>query len=216
MAVTLLYSGLPTTIDSLTLDASLSENHQTDVEVTDHPVEQGADVTDHRRRKPDSLTLEGIVSNYPLPSATDVEALQEWQGRQWYSRSSASFGRAESAYQQLLDLADSSVLITVVTNLRIYENMTLTSLHVPRDAKSGQMIRFTATFREIRIVANKTIQVKAATSRATKKKDLNKKNAPAASAPVKRQSVYHYAGQFTSNQSLKTPFAGVVDFFTQH
>lgn len=50
----------------LTLDASVSEQHQLDSEVTDHPVESGVNFADNIRPLPDMLTLNGVISNTPI------------------------------------------------------------------------------------------------------------------------------------------------------
>lgn len=52
--------GLPIFFDTI-----LSETHSNVSELAEHPVELGADVTDHIRHQPESVTLEGVVSNTP-------------------------------------------------------------------------------------------------------------------------------------------------------
>ena len=47
-------------------DATLHESHDGDVEITDHPVESGANVADHIRAKMTTLSLEVAVSNKSL------------------------------------------------------------------------------------------------------------------------------------------------------
>src|SRR5713101_5273233 len=65
--------GLPTPaipavalLDVITIDATLQEVHKADAEVTEHPVELGADITDHVRPKPVELRIEGIISDTPI------------------------------------------------------------------------------------------------------------------------------------------------------
>lgn len=50
----------------MTIDATVSEQHQLDSEVTDHPVEKGVNLSDHVRALPDTLTLNGVISNTPI------------------------------------------------------------------------------------------------------------------------------------------------------
>lgn len=47
------------------LDATTSEEYQDTVTITDHPVEQGANVVDHARDEPERITVEGLVTNVP-------------------------------------------------------------------------------------------------------------------------------------------------------
>lgn len=51
---------------SLVLDVAISEQHRSSATATEHPVEQGVNITDHIRPEADELTLEGFVSNTPI------------------------------------------------------------------------------------------------------------------------------------------------------
>lgn len=206
-------------IDSLKLDASLSETHQTAIEVTDHPVEEGVDMSDHRRRKPDSVVIKGLVTNDPTPapnaaSSPTTFTVIDSEGNQkgtlnYYYRSQFDAIAAGRAYQTLLDLADSKRLITIVTAIRSYDGMTMTQLDVPRDAASGQALEFTATFREIRVVQNQTIKISAKTTRASKNQNLSKKVPPEASDAQKRpKSVLK---SVTDSTVAKHPVDSLVD-----
>ena len=56
------------------LDASLSESHSMNATVTEYPVEEGADIADHIRRQPDTITISGIVSDTPLVYLASLQA----------------------------------------------------------------------------------------------------------------------------------------------
>lgn len=182
MAVTLLFTKKRTQLGGITLDAAITEHHGVSVEVTKHPVEAGANISDHRRVQPRSVTVEGVITNTPIPGPTDPQVTQEFNGHPFVSRSQYDPTRAGNAYQDLLDLASSSTLVDVVTTMETYSNMTLSSLDIPRDARTGEAVRFTATFTEIRTVSNATVQV-SKTLRGQKKDNKHKKTAPDASAP---------------------------------
>lgn len=188
MAVSLLFKKTRAKLGTLELDASVSESHSSSVEVTRHPVEQGAKITDHRLENPDELTITGVISETPLPTSDVSTELRTSEGRQYQGRGQAAAGRVASAYQELLELKASETLLTVVTALRTYENMCLTSLEVPRDAKTGRALRFTAKLTQVRVVQNKTVQVQAKTTRAVPKADLNKKVTPPADQATKTKS----------------------------
>lgn len=57
---------------SLIFDCDMQEAHELANEATDHPVEQGADITDHVRRALDRFIVEGYVSDSPTLSNPDV------------------------------------------------------------------------------------------------------------------------------------------------
>lgn len=50
----------------ITFDVIENELHESVAEVTDHPVEEGLNVTDHVRPLPDRFSLTGYVSNTPI------------------------------------------------------------------------------------------------------------------------------------------------------
>ncbi len=49
-----------------TFDAKTTEEYTEDAAVPDHPIQNGANVSDHRRDKPLKLVVEGIVSESPF------------------------------------------------------------------------------------------------------------------------------------------------------
>lgn len=143
---TLLFQKTQAKLGSLELDVSVTEQHQMQVDVTEHPVESGASLVDHVRPKPEVLTLRGLVTNTPNnvdpdnPDPTNAE-------------------RAGRALAQLRELKDSGTSLTVVTALRTYENMVLASVDIPRDASSGQALLFDATLREIRTATLRVVLI---------------------------------------------------------
>lgn len=167
------YTPTLTKIDTLLVDASIKEDHDAEVEVTDHAVEQGAAITDHARPKPVELTIEGLVSNTPISisqqsqSASSVGSSSAPSSYGIYtmmpagttSGTAGARGFAEAAYTMLRDLRDNPRLITIVTGLRKYTNMLLTSLKVPREAKTGEALNFTAKFKEVRLATTTTTVV---------------------------------------------------------
>lgn len=159
-SASLVFRDGPTKIESVEVDCSITEQHSGEVEVTEHPVEEGFNVSDHARPKPDALTMDAIVSNTPINRTQRKRVVQAF-GFQ-FETSTLSDQRqgvasyAEAAYAKLRDLKDAGKVITVVTNLRTYDSMIITSLSVPRDARSGDALRFSIAFRQIRVVRNKS------------------------------------------------------------
>ena len=56
--------------DTLVVDACVKEDHALENATTDHPVEEGYNVTDHSRPQPRRLSLECVVSNSPIGRST--------------------------------------------------------------------------------------------------------------------------------------------------
>jgi hypothetical protein len=132
------------TLSALELDAVLSEQHDFESEVTEHPVESGANVSDHIRNKPATLKLECVVSNTPIFQKEVVERMGGFR--------KGSPGRAEDAFATLMRLREEQQPITVATRLKAYSNMAIASISIPRDAKTGDTMRFSLVLKEIRLV----------------------------------------------------------------
>lgn len=142
-------------IGLLTVDANLSENHAVTVQATKFPVERGTDVSDHKRRMPDEITIEGVVTNTPVAGQFDNDFPNPTP-----SSPAAGFGqRGDDAHTYLDSLADSNDLVQIATQIKTYDNMQLTSLRMPRDVKTGDVFHFTATFQNIITVDTQVVQV---------------------------------------------------------
>lgn len=172
--ISLLIAPTLTTIDSLTLDASISEQHSSEVEVTEHKIESGATITDHATPKALKLSIEGVVSNTPT-NRSAVARIVETMGILVTSTSpfeakQGAVGYAENAFAILENLRDHPKIITIVTKLKTYNNMILQKLNVPVNALNGEALRFTADFQQIRLVQNQIDTVTIAKTPAAKKK----------------------------------------------
>jgi len=129
-------------VGTVELDASLEELHTVEIENTQHPVERGADVTDHVRIRPLRVRVTGIVTNTPIEFLASL---------------TNSSSRAEEADEALELIMRNQQLITVVTSLRQYENMILKRKEVPRSAQLGNVVRVTMELEEIIIVDSETV-----------------------------------------------------------
>ena len=133
-------------IGSITLDASVRETHLTTCDLTENPVEDGATITDHVRFKPVELTIDGVISNTPISFAL----INNITGA--VDTVTSIFGqtnRSVEAYNNLLALQKSREPFEVITGLKRYTDMIMTSLSVPRDASTGNAIHFTAQMKQI-------------------------------------------------------------------
>ena len=150
-------------IDGYTIDAALSVDSSLVNDVTEHPVEDGADVADHVRARPVNLTIEGIVSDTPIGTVAD-----EREGVALPS---------QEAYSRLLEMSRAREPVTIQTDDRgTFENMILASLVAPVNALTGDALRFTAVFKQITLVTNSRAVVLVATPIAKAK--VNKGSKP--------------------------------------
>lgn len=192
-AASLVFKNGHTKIDSLELDVTISESHTGEVEITEHPVEEGFSVADHARPKQNNLTLTGLVSNTPI-SADQKKRTVEVSGIKLETTAlkdqiQGVAGYAENAETVLRNLKDTGKVITVYTHIRTYQNMILASLSIPRDGRTGDALQFTATFRQIRIVKNKTTKKVVAKEPKAQPKANAGKQTPKDAGDTKKKSI---------------------------
>ncbi|MBC8947228.1 phage baseplate protein [Xenorhabdus indica] len=125
----------------------ISEKHHDSAEITEHPVQRGAAISDHAYDKPSEVTMElGFAGGGSL---IDIFDLGE----------SGSLGSSPKAvYQQLLALKASKQPFNVTTGKRQYKNMLIRAIEVTTDKTSENVLMVTLTLREVIIVETKTVK----------------------------------------------------------
>jgi len=126
-------------IGSIEIDASIKEEHYSELAVTDNPIETGELVSDHAFMQPREITITGGVSNYPIADRFTL-------------LNGAVFTRASSAWQQLLDLQESATPFDLSTGLKQYKNVVIMTLEVAQDKDTFNILLFTAILREINFI----------------------------------------------------------------
>lgn len=133
-----------------TLDADLSDRHSRRVTISKHPIETGAKPIDHAELEPRTYMCEGIFTNVPLDAAT-----QQARGLAEGTPLDGSWVKSMAdALDQLLEMRQP---MTISTDMRVYTNMVMLTLDIPRDPSIGEAIQFTATFEEVRFVQTQTV-----------------------------------------------------------
>ncbi len=175
-------------IESIEIDSCLEETHTLTNTVTDHPVEEGFNITDHCRPNPDTVSLRCFVSNTPLSQEQVARAVR--QGDVDFTTSAAQAvdigaqdGRGANTYTKLKKLRDEGRLIQVVTPLRTYgvsstEGMVIEGITIPRTRFNFDGLEFSINLKQVRIVRNRsTLDVRPRDKRTQKKKKEGNKTA---------------------------------------
>jgi hypothetical protein len=162
MAVELLFGRRsPGKIGSITLDATLSERQVFRNEVTSFPIESGSNISDHVFRNPEEIEMTGFITNTPIKFLSGIRSSGEDLILDAYLTllSIAGYQYPEQAYNfniltDIVDTTNKNVLqlVDILSSMRIYTNMALVNLDIPRDAKSGDSMRFNVLFRKVNIV----------------------------------------------------------------
>jgi hypothetical protein len=137
--LTILEDGVPI----LTADATVSESHRQQANVTMHPREVGTDIADHIQPKLPEISANLIFSATPLNQPA-VE------------------GRIANVYDTLTRLQTERRLVTLVTTLRVYEGVALTDLSAPVSAQTGEALVVDTTWRLVPTVSTQQVAIPAA------------------------------------------------------
>lgn len=137
---------------ALMFDAVFEESHDSDLEITDNPVENGVLVSDHAYMKPLGLTISAGVSDAQLhksdskdPFATDLNSKNNLGSR------------TQNAFAALKLLQKQAEPFSIQTGLMLYENMLVKSIKTSQDVSTSSAFIFTAELREVLIVGTKFV-----------------------------------------------------------
>ena len=136
----------------------ISEKHSLKFRVSDHPLQDGATISDHVHQEMQECTVEGMFTNHPLRK---LEEVNEVKFKDEYATSDVKPTVSNTAlanFEKLKLLAKQRKPVRLVCSLEIYPKMVITGIDYDRDSKSGSSIRFTMTLREL-----KTVSLKATT-----------------------------------------------------
>lgn len=141
-------------IDGYPFDLEVSAAPAWPSEITDHPTEDGADLSDHIRNMPGTITLECIVSNDPIGTIANDRT------RQNIGDNTPS--PADDAYARLLDIRKARKPVTIECSFGILRNWGMESLSPTRDAQKSHGLYFSVVFKEIVTTEVKRVTVRAA------------------------------------------------------
>ena len=170
----------------------VEEAHRDDLVITDHPVEQGAAITDHAFKRPAEVRIIcGWSNSATLNSLVDGSVI-----------SAAFEGRVREVYRRLLGLQEAREPFSVTTGKRTYRNMLMSSLDVTTDQKTEYALLVSAVFREVVLVDTLTTTLAPAENQAN----------PASTAATQdvgvRQPVLAAAGHTISVENLLSKWRG--------
>lgn len=147
-------SGKRTKIGVLQLDCTLDETHSLENMITEHPVEEGVNISDHIRRQPRMLEITGVVTNTPVVNFDKEEPLSPD-----ISDTLSPVDRVRLAYAKVDELLVKGEIIDVQTTLETYRNMIIQDYSIPRNVETGNTLNVTISLREL--LTAKTEQVAA-------------------------------------------------------
>lgn len=165
----------------LVFDAVFEETHESDLEVTDNPVETGVVVSDHAYMKPLRVKISAGVSD----SRLNIFSSDPFE---------SAAGRSRRAFELLTELQKKAEPFDLQTGLKLYKNMICTSVRSSQDKDSSAALLFTAELREVIVVYTQVVQYPPRKSGATKrqagpKKDKGEQQGTEVTSAPKKQSL---------------------------
>jgi len=138
------------------LDASLSETHELTASTSQHPIEDGSLVSDNYTPHPQRLTIEGTITDTPVQYLSAVTSGMGGLGSvtNWAGIMPTSI----NAWLLLKALWKSGAPFDVSTGFDLYKSMTITRLVVPRSAKIGRQLLFTAELEQKLILKKESMK----------------------------------------------------------
>ena len=135
------YTGTVKKTVQMLFDAVLRTEHLNSRQITSHPVNNQANISDHSYKIPSTLTMDVGVSDV-MYNFNPVNIIM-----------SDSNSRSVNAFQKLNELADLGEPLTVYTRLNTYKNMVIESVRAREDYKSITEMRATINFQQIQIAS---------------------------------------------------------------
>lgn len=165
----------------LILDSANEIKHSNNAEPTENAVEAGVPFTDHVDVKPKEVSFNGIISNAPIvleeallgnvagavgslvgAFAGSVAGAASKGGAAVLGgllMNNRNTDRVREGFNALLEIQAKAIPCTLITGLRAYDNMILTSFEPVETSQAGRSLMFTATFTEIRIVQSRKVKI---------------------------------------------------------
>jgi hypothetical protein len=157
--------GLGTLIPNVVIE----ESHDDELEITDHPVDRSADITDNSFRRPSALQLRyGWAPGAPLVGGLVGTILPVTSGLVSGVNQVLNAGDdyLTSIYQKLRDLQATRQPFTITTGKRVYENMLLRRISFTTTAETEYSMIVTLLCREVQLVSVTTTNLAPQSSQA--------------------------------------------------
>ena len=134
--------------DAIIPDVVISEMHSDQVTVTNHPVDTGADLSDHAIIQPTTVTctFAWSDSSRAINSALDGSILQGLE-------------TTKDVYEKLLSLMRARQPLRLSTGKRVYENMIITALKTTSSVETESAAIIEITFQEVFMARAQTVSL---------------------------------------------------------
>ncbi|ARP90327.1 hypothetical protein CAL14_08530 [Bordetella genomosp. 9] len=141
----------PRALGEIIPQVAIEEVHRDEVAITDHPVEQGAAISDHAFKMPAELII-----RYGWSESRDIfDIIQD-----------GGLVSVDDVYRRLLEMQEMRQPFDVITKRRAYKNMLIRSLQVTTDQRTNNILMVQAALRQVIIVQVTTVKTPPKTAQA--------------------------------------------------
>lgn len=178
-------------IGKIKAQVTIRESHREETQITDHPVEQGAMITDHAFELPSEVILECAWSNSPSkanPVDGTIAAAKDLV-------TGNTRDQVRSVYEDLLKLKAARDPVDVYTGKKLYRNMLVKSLAMSNDDANENALFVTVTMRQVLLVSTRTVSGIAPPARQAQPALTNPPTDAGTQAPKAGTGRFNSAGQ---------------------
>lgn len=125
---------------SITFDAVVQESHEHRNLITDHPIEDGSIVSDHKTKLPFVLNISGVLTDTAIAKNIPL-----------FAALNSSEGRARKLMDDIVKVDNENVLFTIITGIKAYKNLLFEEL-TPQRSADDSAVRFQAKCKQIQAV----------------------------------------------------------------
>ena len=131
----------------ISLDVTLEEIHAYNSQTSQYPVQSGSTVIDNVIKTPTVVRMRCIVSD---SSISTYQTFVEDVGRDLNRLTAGNIGlRSITTLEALIRLQEERIPTVLVTGIRVYQNMILTNMKLPRSRDTGRALIFELEFTEV-------------------------------------------------------------------
>lgn len=136
------------TNDIITLDVVTSISYQYKATMTEYPIANGADITDHVRRVSDTFTITAIISDYPLIPGLLGSVVSS--GVAISDRVADEEARSKRGFDSFINLINEPQPVILVTDLVPLDNLILLEFLPTSTLRTAGSLEFQLMFKKAR------------------------------------------------------------------
>lgn len=136
----------PVSIGDVQFDVLLNESTERSADVPQYPVENGYKVSDAILLSPYTISVTAIISNMPVT---------------WRHRFKNARNRTKTEIDKLVRLYESRSLVTYNNRSKIYRNMAITSLSVPKAEDQRESVEVSISLQHVIVTSPKVVDIDA-------------------------------------------------------